>query len=60
MTMLALGVPYTHSVCGSREIRSTTSRSLVQPTSSITAARSAAVATVSNSPRGGNCEGIRR
>ena len=60
MTILELGVPYTHSLCGSRSMRSATRRSFVQPTSSITAERSAAVATVSNSPMGGNCEGIRR
>jgi hypothetical protein len=60
MTILELGVPYTYSFFGNRSIRSATRRSFVQPTSSITAARSAAVATVSNNPIGGNFEGIRR
>jgi hypothetical protein len=58
--MTILATPYTHSVCGSRAIRSATSRSLLQPTRSFTAARSAVVATVSRSSMGGNCDGIRR
>ena len=60
MTMEALGRPCTHSKRGRRATRSATRRSLVQPASSMAAARSAGVATVSNSPIGGKRDGIRR
>lgn len=60
MTMLALARPYTHWSRGSRSIRSAIRRSLVQPANSITAAASAAVATVSNRPIGGKRDGTSR
>ena len=47
-------------VSGNGLMRSVTRRSLVQPASSMTGSRSAAVVTVSNRPIGGNRDGMRR
>ena len=60
MMTLEFGRPNTEADCGNRFRRSTTRRSLVQPTSSMTAGRSAAVATVSKRPIGGKRDGISR
>ena len=56
MTMLALGTPTTHCLRGSHARRSAAIRSLVLPSISLTAARSATVATVSKAPIGGKRE----
>ena len=60
MTTLAFGVPKTQSARGKRAARSATRRSLVQPSNSITASRSAEVATVANASMGGKREATSR
>ncbi len=60
MMTLAFGTPYTHSVLFRRATRSSTRRSLVHPSSSMTASRSSAEATDSKAEMGGWREGISR
>ncbi len=60
MTMLAFARPNTHRERGNRFRRACTSRSLVHPANSMTAAKSPGELTVSNAPTGGNREGISR
>ena len=60
MTTLAFGTPNTHAALGRRATRSATRRSLVQPSNSIAASRSAALATVENASMGGKREATSR